>query len=72
MASPEAILSQSYGEVYNPSLYCFETGKPSVGGLFCPFVFGPPAPHECLCRVPALDARFVCVKCKTDLGLSYH
>ncbi|MFP3039882.1 MAG: hypothetical protein ACKESA_00525 [Candidatus Hodgkinia cicadicola] len=72
LASPEAILSQSYGEVYNPSLYCFETGKPSVGGLFCPFVFGPPAPHECLCRVPALDARFVCVKCKTDLGLSYH
>ncbi|MFP3039858.1 MAG: hypothetical protein ACKESA_00115 [Candidatus Hodgkinia cicadicola] len=22
--------------------------------------------HECLCNVPALDAKFTCVKCKAD------
>ncbi len=39
ITSPETILSWSYGEVCNENTHD-DNGKPIVGGLFCPKIFG--------------------------------
>ena len=41
VASPEDILSWSYGEVTKPETINYRTQKPERDGLFCEKIFGP-------------------------------
>ena len=49
MASPEQILSWSYGEVKKPETINYRTLKPERDGLFCERIFGPAHDFECAC-----------------------
>ncbi|HCY55889.1 MAG TPA: hypothetical protein DF715_10290, partial [Oceanicaulis sp.] len=49
LASPEKILSWSYGEVKKPETINYRTFKPERDGLFCARIFGPIKDYECLC-----------------------
>ncbi len=49
LASPETILSWSYGEVKKPETINYRTQKPERDGLFCAKIFGPVKDYECLC-----------------------
>jgi len=49
LASPETILSWSYGEVKKPETINYRTLKPERDGLFCAKIFGPIRDYECLC-----------------------
>ena len=41
IASPEQIMSWSYGEVKKPETINYRTLKPERDGLFCERIFGP-------------------------------
>ena len=49
LASPEAILARSYGEVLKPETINYRTYKPERDGLFCEKIFGPVKDWECHC-----------------------
>ncbi len=49
LASPEEILSNSYGEVLKPETINYRTYKPERDGLFCERIFGPVKDYECHC-----------------------
>ena len=49
IASPEMILSWSYGEVKKPETINYRTLKPETAGLFCERIFGPTKDWECHC-----------------------
>lgn len=49
LASPEAILQESYGEVLKPETINYRTHKPERDGLFCERIFGPIKDYECAC-----------------------
>ena len=49
LASPEDILSESYGEVLKPETINYRTYKPERDGLFCERIFGPTKDYECNC-----------------------
>ncbi|MFN5342356.1 MAG: DNA-directed RNA polymerase subunit beta' [Roseiflexaceae bacterium] len=49
LASPEAILQWSYGEVTKPETINYRTLKPERDGLFCEKIFGPTRDWECHC-----------------------
>ncbi len=49
LASPEQILSWSYGEVTKPETINYRTLKPERSGLFCERIFGPTKDWECHC-----------------------
>ena len=49
LASPERILSWSYGEIKKPETINYRTFKPERDGLFCARIFGPVKDYECLC-----------------------
>lgn len=49
IASPEEILSWSYGEVLKPETINYRTQKPEKDGLFCERIFGPSKDWECYC-----------------------
>ena len=49
VASPETILSWSYGEVLKPETINYRTLKPERDGLFCEKIFGPTKDWECHC-----------------------
>ena len=49
IASPEQILSWSYGEVTKPETINYRTLKPERDGLFCEKIFGPTKDWECSC-----------------------
>ena len=49
IASPETILSWSYGEVKKPETINYRTLKPERDGLFCERIFGPTKDWECHC-----------------------
>ena len=49
VASPETILSWSYGEVKKPETINYRTLKPERDGLFCEKIFGPTKDWECHC-----------------------
>ena len=67
MASPEQILSWSYGEVSKPETINYRTLKPERDGLFCERIFGPQKDWECNCgkykRIKYKDKNKVCDKC---------
>jgi len=49
LASPQEILSWSYGEVKKPETINYRTQKPEKDGLFCERIFGPTKDYECYC-----------------------
>ena len=49
LASPEAILERSSGEVLKPETINYRTYKPERDGLFCERIFGPVKDWECYC-----------------------
>ncbi len=49
IASPEDILSWSYGEVTKPETINYRTQKPEKEGLFSEAIFGPTKDWECYC-----------------------
>lgn len=49
LASSEEILSESYGEVLNPSTISYKNQQPEEGGLFCQKIFGPKRDYHCAC-----------------------
>ena len=49
LASPETILSWSYGEVTKPETINYRTLKPEKDGLYCEKIFGPTKDWECHC-----------------------
>ncbi|HOC98099.1 MAG TPA: hypothetical protein PKK80_03595, partial [Bacilli bacterium] len=52
LASPEKILSWSYGEVKLPETINYRTLKPERDGLFCEIIFGPVKTNQCQCNKP--------------------
>ena len=72
LASPEKILSWSYGEVKKPETINYRTFKPERDGLFCAKIFGPVKDYECLCgKYKRLKHRgVVCEKCGVEVTLS--
>ncbi len=49
LASPEEILSWSYGEVIEPETINYRTQKAEKDGLFCEKIFGPTKDYKCYC-----------------------
>ncbi len=49
LASPDAILERSHGEVVKPETINYRTYKPERDGLFCERIFGPVKDYECYC-----------------------
>ena len=49
LASPDDILSWSYGEVTKPETINYRTQKPEKEGLFSEAIFGPTRDWECYC-----------------------
>jgi len=48
LASPERILSWSYGEIKKPETINYRTFKPERDGRFCARIFRPIKDYECL------------------------
>ncbi|PYE78098.1 DNA-directed RNA polymerase subunit beta' [Xylophilus ampelinus] len=69
MASPEKILSWSFGEVKKPETINYRTFKPERDGLFCAKIFGPIKDYECLCgKYKRLKHRgVICEKCGVEV-----
>ncbi|MGE5315615.1 MAG: DNA-directed RNA polymerase subunit beta' [Acidobacteriota bacterium] len=49
LASSDAILSRSYGEVTKPETINYRSFRPEKDGLFCEKIFGPTRDWECHC-----------------------
>jgi DNA-directed RNA polymerase subunit beta' len=49
LASPEQILSWSYGEVTKPETINYRRLRPEKDGLFCEAIFGPTKDYQCYC-----------------------
>jgi DNA-directed RNA polymerase subunit beta' len=49
LASPDAILEKSFGEVLKPETINYRSYKPERDGLFCERIFGPVKDFECAC-----------------------
>ena len=49
LASPDAILNRSQGEVQKPETINYRSFKPEKEGLFCEKIFGPVKDWECYC-----------------------
>jgi DNA-directed RNA polymerase subunit beta' len=49
LASPEEILSWSYGEVTKPETINYRRLRPERDGLFCEAIFGPTRDWQCAC-----------------------
>ena len=71
LASPERILSWSYGEIKKPETINYRTFKPERDGLFCARIFGPIKDYECLCgKYKRMKYRgVVCEKCGVEVTL---
>lgn len=49
LASPDDILSRSFGEVTKPETINYRSFRPEKDGLFCEKIFGPTRDWECFC-----------------------
>ena len=69
LASPEKILSWSYGEVKKPETINYRSFKPERDGLFCAKIFGPIKDFECLCgKYKRMKNRGItCEKCGVEV-----
>ena len=72
IASPEKILSWSFGEIKKPETINYRTFKPERDGLFCARIFGPVKDYECLCgKYKRMKFKgIVCEKCGVEVTLS--
>ena len=72
IASPERILSWSYGEIKKPETINYRTFKPERDGLFCARIFGPIKDYECLCgKYKRMKYKgIICEKCGVEVTLS--
>ncbi|MBN2557017.1 MAG: DNA-directed RNA polymerase subunit beta' [Anaerolineales bacterium] len=72
LASPETILSWSYGEVLKPETINYRRLRPEKDGLFCEAIFGPTKDWQCYCG-KYKNIRFkgiVCEKCGVEVTRS--
>ncbi|NOT43771.1 MAG: DNA-directed RNA polymerase subunit beta' [Acidobacteria bacterium] len=69
LASPEKIISWSFGEVTKPETINYRTFKPERDGLFCAKIFGPITDWECLCgKYKRMKHRgVICDKCGVEV-----
>ena len=72
LASPEAILSWSSGEVLKPETINYRTQRSERNGLFCEKIFGPEKDYECYCgKYRGVRYRgIVCEKCGVEITRS--
>ena len=72
IASPEKILSWSWGEVTKPETINYRTFKPEKDGLFCAKIFGPINDYECLCgKYKRMKYRgIICERCGVEVTRS--
>src|ERR671924_83071 len=72
IASPEKILSWSYGEIKKPETINYRTFKPERDGLFCARIFGPIKDYECLCgKYKRMKYKgLICEKCGVEVTLA--
>jgi DNA-directed RNA polymerase subunit beta' len=72
LASPEQILSWSYGEVTRPETINYRRLRPEKDGLFCEAIFGPTKDWQCYCG-KYKNMRYkgiVCDKCGVEVTRS--
>ncbi len=72
LASPETILSWSYGEVLKPETINYRRLRPEKDGLFCEAIFGPSRDWQCYCG-KYKNIRYkgiVCDKCGVEVTRS--
>src|ERR1700740_3776843 len=72
IASPEKILSWSYGEIKKPETINYRTFKPERAGLFCERIFGPVKDWECHCgRYKKVKFKgIICDRCGVEVTRS--
>ncbi len=72
LASPDDILSWSYGEVVKPETINYRTQKPEKDGLFCERIFGPSKDWECYCgKYKKIRYKgIICDKCGVEVTRS--
>ncbi len=72
IASPETILSWSFGEVTKPETINYRSFKPERDGLFCERIFGPVKDWECSCgKYKRIRFRgIVCDRCGVEVTQS--
>ncbi|WP_435640418.1 DNA-directed RNA polymerase subunit beta' [Micavibrio aeruginosavorus] len=72
IASPEQILSWSFGEVKKPETINYRTFKPEKDGLFCARIFGPIKDYECICgKYKRMKFKgIICEKCGVEVTLT--
>ncbi len=72
LASPQTILSWSYGEVLKPETINYRRLRPEKDGLFCEAIFGPTRDWQCYCgkyKNPRYKG-IVCDKCGVEVTRS--
>ncbi len=72
IASPEEILSWSFGDIKKPETINYRTFKPERDGLFCARIFGPIKDYECLCgKYKRMKYKgVICEKCGVEVTLA--
>ena len=72
IASPENILSWSYGEVLKPETINYRTQKPDKDGLFSERIFGPIKNYECYCgKLKGIKFKgLICDRCGVEITSS--
>ena len=71
LASTDAIISKSFGEVLKPETINYRTFKPDKDGLFCEKIFGPVRDWECHCgKYKGIRYKgIVCDRCGVEINL---
>jgi len=69
LASPEAILASSFGEILKPETINYRSYKPEKDGLFCEKIFGPVKDYECHCgKYKGIRYRgIICDRCGVEV-----
>jgi DNA-directed RNA polymerase subunit beta' len=72
LASPDNILSWSYGEVTKPETINYRRLRPEKDGLFCEAIFGPSRDYQCYCgKYKGIRYRgIICDKCSVEVTRS--
>ncbi len=72
LASPNDILSWSYGEVTKPETINYRRLRPEKDGLFCEAIFGPSRDYQCYCgKYKGIRYRsIICDKCGVEVTRS--
>ncbi len=69
LASPQTIMSWSYGEVLKPETINYRRLRPEKDGLFCEAIFGPQRDWQCYCgkyKNPRYKG-IICDKCGVEV-----